>query len=72
MLDNNLDMQHASYGSKRHSWVSSACSVFELHMISGTALGRTEIKVLDYTGHQDGRYIIIKHRDVHTHIRRRI
>lgn len=45
----------------KHSWVSSACHVFELHVLAGTALRRTEIKVLSHSGHQDGRYIIIKH-----------
>lgn len=53
----------------KHNWVLSAWSAFELHMLSGSASGRTEIKVLDYSGHQEGMNIILKRSHVYAHSR---
>lgn len=57
------DMHHPSYGSTLFPR-----SAFELCMPSGTALGRTEIKVSDRTGLQEGRYTNIKHRHIRTRL----
>lgn len=63
-----LRLRYASSPLWKHAGVSSARGAFELSMPSGSALGRTKIKVLDHTGHREGKYTFIKDRRSHTRL----